>query len=35
MNNVISHNYARIKTDLCDSLLLEKTLTLHNIKVLI
>ena len=30
-----SHNYARIKTDSYDSLSLEKTLTLHNVIILI
>ena len=32
---VISHNYARIKIDLYDSLSLEKILTLHNVVILI
>ena len=32
---VISYNYARIKIDLYDSLPLEKTLTLHNVVILI
>ena len=32
---VFSHNYARIKTDSYDSLSLEKTLTLHNVIILI
>ena len=32
---VISHNYAKIKVDLYDSLPLEKTLTLHNVIILI
>ena len=32
---VISHNYARIKVDIYDSLPLEKTLTLHNVIILI
>ena len=30
-----SHNYSRIKTDLSDSLRLEKSLTLHNVIILI
>ena len=33
--NVISHSYARIKVDSYDSLPLEKTLTLHNVIILI
>ena len=32
---VISHNYARIKVDSYDSLPLEKTLSLHNVMILI
>ena len=32
---VISHNYARIKINSYDSLSLEKTLTLHNVIILI
>ena len=32
---VISHNYARIKIDSYDSLHQEKTLTLHNVIILI
>ena len=32
---VISHNYAKIKVDLYNSLLLEKTLTFHNVIILI
>ena len=32
---VISHNYARIKIDLYDVLPLERTLTLHNVVILI
>ena len=32
---VISHNYARIKTDSFDSLPLEKTLNLHYVIILI
>ena len=35
ITNVVSHNYARIKIDLCDSLPLEKTVTLHNAITLI
>ena len=31
---IISHNYARIKTDSCDGLPVEKTLTLDNIIIL-
>ena len=32
---VFSHNYAKIKVDSYDSLHLEKTLTLHNVIILI
>ena len=32
---IISHNYARIKINSYDSLPLEKTLTLHNVIILI
>ena len=32
---VISHNYAKIKADSHDSLPLEKTMTFHNVMVLI
>ena len=31
---IYSHNYARIKTDSCDSLPLDKTLTLHVIIII-
>ena len=31
---VISHSYAKIKVDLCDSLPLEKTLTFHDVIIL-
>ena len=30
-----SHNYSRIKTDLSDSLRLEKSLTLHNVIIIL
>ena len=32
---VISHDYAKVKADPYDSLLLEKTLTFHNVIILI
>ena len=32
---VVSHNYAKIKTDSYDSLPLEKILNLHNVIILI
>ena len=32
---VISHNYAKIKVDSYDSLLLEKTVTFHNVIIFI
>ena len=32
---VISHNYAKIKVDSCNSLPLEKTMTFHNVIILI
>ena len=32
---VISHNYAKIKVDSYSSLLLEKTMSFHNVKILI
>ena len=35
ITHVISHNYAKIKVDSYNSLPLEKTLTLHNIAILI
>ena len=34
MTYVISHNYVKIKVDSCDSLPLEKTITLHNVIIL-
>ena len=32
---ILSHSYAKIKVALCDSLPLEKTMTLHNFMILI
>ena len=32
---VVSHNYAKIKTDSYDSLPIEKILNLHNVRILI
>ena len=32
---IISHNYAKIKVDSYDSLSLEKTITFHNVVILI
>ena len=31
----INHNFARIRTDSCNSLSIEKTLTFHNVIILI
>ena len=33
--HIISHNYAKIKVDSCDSLPLEKTMTFHDVMILI
>ena len=35
LNMFFSHNYAKIKINSCDSFPLEKTLTLHNVIILI
>ena len=32
---IISHNYAKFKVDSCDSLPLEKTITFHNVIILV
>ena len=35
ITDIIFHNYAKIEVDSYDSLLLEKTMTFHNVKIVI